>query len=153
MNKHFFIPRELNKLYLFHVSLQIVFSARLDATERATFRLRYEEQLPQDSKGSYTYEFIVDPSGQVINEFSFQITLNETRPLKDISVFKELSSTKTKNEITAQTLTFDKTTKPYFATVNAHPEQDGSEWKLILNYDVDRAQNGNEIQIGAGKHS
>lgn len=131
-------------------SSQIVFVAKLGALQRATFNLKYEEQLPQNENGAYSYEFVVDPAGEIIYEFDFQVNLKETRPLKDISVFKTLSSDGRSEDITTQSLTLD-SSDPKMALVKDSPEQDGTTWKMVLKYDVDRPASGNEIQIAAGK--
>ena len=85
--------------------------------------------------------------------------MNESLPLKDISAkrLKSRGEVKSKAEdITRDALTFDDKNAPNEALIEFHPsaeqqEGGGKDWKLVLNYDIEQPQDGNNVQIGAGK--
>ena len=135
----------------------MTFSAKIDPSDKVTFHLRYEELLQRSENGQYNYELNLQPEKQEIDDFHIKIEINESLPLKDISVkrFKEQNQIKFQAEtITQEVLIFDQKTAPHAATIDMNPSGDknkGEDWKLVLNYDVERPQDGNDIQIGAGK--
>ena len=99
----------------------------------------------------------MQPEKQIIDDFKITIQINESLPLKDISVkrFQNQNEIKFQAEtITEEVLIFDEKYAPHKATIDMNPSDDqnkGEDWKLVLNYDVKRPQDGTDIQIGAGK--
>merc|ERR1711971_475726 len=135
----------------------VTFTAKLEPADKVTFHLRYEELLERSEKGQYNYELNLQPENQVIDDFQITIQINESLPLKDISVKRFQNQNEIKFQaqtMTQEVLTFDEKTAPHAATIEVIPSGDqnkGEDWKLVLNYDVKRPQGGNDIQIGAGK--
>merc|ERR1711971_799226 len=135
----------------------VTFTAKLEPADKVTFHLRYEELLQRSEKGQYNYELNLQPENQVIDDFQITIQINESLPLKDISVKRFQNQNEIKFQaqtMTQEVLTFDEKTAPHAATIEVIPSGDqnkGEDWKLVLNYDVKRPQDGNDIQIGAGK--
>merc|ERR1711971_44215 len=135
----------------------VTFTAKLEPADKVTFHLRYEELLERSEKGQYNYELNLQPENQVIDDFQITIQINESLPLKDISVKRFQNQNEIKFQaqtMTQEVLTFDEKTAPHAATIEVIPSGDqnkGEDWKLVLNYDVKRPQDGNDIQIGAGK--
>merc|ERR1711971_538758 len=135
----------------------VTFTAKLEPADKVTFHLRYEELLQRSEKGQYNYELNLQPENQVIDDFKITIQINESLPLRDISVKRFLNQNEIKFQaqtMTQEVLTFDEKNAPHQATIEMVPSPDqnkGEDWKLVLNYDVKRPQDGNDIQIGAGK--
>ena len=64
------------------------FSAKLDPTEKVTFHLRYEELLQRSDQGKYSYAVNIQPQNQKIPDFKINVVIDESLPLKDISVMR-----------------------------------------------------------------
>merc|ERR1711988_1602131 len=77
---------ESNSLSEYTSVKQVTFSAKLDPTEKATFYLRYEEQLQRSEKGQYNYEVNIQPQNQKIPDFKIKVKLNESLPIEGLSV-------------------------------------------------------------------
>ena len=136
----------------------MTFSAKLDPGDKVTFNLRYEELLQRSENGQYDYGLHLKPENQKIDDFHIKIEINESLPLKDISVKRFLNQDQIKSQVekmaTEGLLVFDQKNDPQSATIEMFPSGDnnnGEDWKLVLNYDVERPRDGNDIQIGAGK--
>ena len=63
-----------------------MFSAKVDPKEKVTFYLTYEEQLQRSEQGKYNYEINIQPHNQKISDFKIKVNINESLPLKDISI-------------------------------------------------------------------
>jgi len=137
---------------------KIKFSAKIEPNEEATFLLTYEEQLKTVKDGINQYKLNINLNKEKVEDFKISVTINETLPLKFETILAE-RITDLNNEIGAERLTeakikFDEKTDEYFAKVEYVPEevdQEGDEWKFIVNYDVKRPEGGNEVQVGAGR--
>ena len=67
---------------------QVNFIAKLDSGEKATFFLRYEEMLERSANGLYHYDLNIHPNKEQIEDFHIAIQIDDTLPIKDISVNK-----------------------------------------------------------------
>ena len=118
--------------------------------------MKYEELL-QRTNGQYQYQLNIQPKDQKIKDLNIHIKINETLPLKDISVQKVKSRGEiiSKAEsITNETVIFDPEDAPSEAEITYQlPSQlqTGKDWKLLLNYDVERPEDGSDIQIAGGR--
>merc|ERR1711962_648550 len=143
-----------NSLPEFTDGKQVTFSAKLDPTEKATFHLRYEEQLQRSEKGKYNYEVNIQLQNQKIPDFQIKVKLNESLPIEGLSVkrVKDKNIAKFQAEdITTEALkNLDKNNATIELTPN-DAKNNGKDWKFLVNYDVKRPADGNDVQIGAGK--
>jgi hypothetical protein len=139
---------------------QVKFSAKLDPDDFVTFNLRYEELLER-SDGTYSYEINVQPDKTPITSdgIDIKIIINETLPLKDMSikrVFQKPSESRPSAEYVNKHHLFKTSSKSaYFNYTYSPPALDqvhnGNIEKIVINYDVKRPDDGNDIQIGAGR--
>jgi len=146
---------ESNSLSEYTSVKQVTFSAKLDPTEKATFYLRYEEQLQRSEKGQYNYEVNIQPQNQKIPDFKIKVNINESLPLEeDLSVKRVKDKNVAKfqaEDITNEVL---KNLSDNVALIEMTPndaKNNGKDWKFVINYDVKRHADGNDVQIGAGK--
>jgi len=143
-----------NSLPEFTDGKQVTFSAKLDPTEKATFHLRYEEQLQRSEKGKYNYEVNIQPQNQKIPDFKIRVKINESLPMEGLSVKRVKDKNVAKfqaEDITQEVL---KHWSRNIATIEMTPndsKNNGKDWKFVINYDVKRPADGNDVQIGAGK--
>ena len=94
----------------------MTFTAKLEPADKVTFHLRYEELLQRSEKGQYNYELNLQPENQVIDDFKITIQINESLPLKDISVKRFLNQNEIKFQaetMTQEVLIFDEKTAPH----------------------------------------
>ena len=102
---------------------QVTFTAKLEPADKVTFHLRYEELLERSEKGQYNYELNLQPENQVIDDFQITIQINESLPLKDISVKRFQNQNEIKFQaqtMTQEVLTFDEKTAPHAATIEGN---------------------------------
>ena len=95
---------------------QVTFTAKLEPADKVTFHLRYEELLKRSEKGQYNYELNLQPENQVIDDFKITIQINESLPLRDISVKRFLNQNEIKFQaetMTQEVLIFDEKTAPH----------------------------------------
>jgi len=136
---------------------QVTFSAKLDPAEKVTFNLRYEELLQRSEQGKYHYEVNIQPKNQKIADFKIKVTVNESLPLDGISVKRVKDKDEAKfqaEDISEGSLTHDSKLTPNIAFIDLKPndaKNNGKDWKFVVNYDVKRPDDGNDVQIGAGK--
>ena len=128
-----------NKLFF-----KVTFSAKLKPAEKVTFHLRYEELLQRTDKGLYKYQVNVQPKNQKIPDFVFKVNIDESLPLKKISVWREKEKSGGKSqreEITSEALTHDEKSSPNYAYVDILPNDannNGKDWTFQVQYDVER---------------
>ena len=94
----------------------MTFTAKLEPADKVTFHLRYEELLQRSEKGQYNYELNLQPENQVIDDFKITIQINESLPLRDISVKRFLNQNEIKFQaetMTQEVLIFDEKTAPH----------------------------------------
>jgi hypothetical protein len=133
---------------------QVTFSAKLDPTEKVTFHLKYEEQLQRSEKGKYNYEVNIQPQNQKIPDFQIMVKINESLPVEGLSVKRVKDKNVAKfqaEDITKEAL---KKMEKNHATIELTPndaKNNGKDGKFVVNYDVKRPADGNDVQIGAGK--
>merc|ERR1711899_446672 len=136
---------------------QVTFSAKLDPAEKVTFNLRYEELLQRSEQGKYHYEVNIQSKNQKIPDFKIKVTINESLPLDGISVKRVKNKDEAKfqaEDISKGSLTYDQKLAPKIAYIDLRPNEaknNGKDWKFVVNYDVKRPDDGNDVQIGAGK--
>merc|ERR1712079_374827 len=136
---------------------QVTFSAKLDPAEEVTFNLRYEELLQRSEQGKYHYEVNIQPKNQKIADFKIKVTINESLPLDGISVKRVKNKDEAKfqaEDISKGSLTYDQKLAPKIAYIDLRPNEaknNGKDWKFVVNYEVKRPDDGNDVQIGAGK--
>jgi len=136
---------------------QVTFSAKLDPAEKVTFNLRYEELLQRSEQGKYHYEVNIQPKNQKIRDFKIKVTVNESLPLNGISVTRVKDRDEAKfqaEDISQGNLIHDSKNSPNIAFIEMRPndaKNNGKDWKFVVNYDVQRPRDGNDVQIGAGK--
>ena len=135
------------------------FSAKLDPDDLVTFNLRYEELLER-SNGKYRYEINIQPKNAPITSagIDIKVVINETLPLKKLSIKRLIQKTPGSKPIE---IVENKDSLRKTSPKNAHfnyiysPALDqvhkGKIEKIVINYDVKRPDDGNDIQIGAGR--
>ena len=136
------------------------FSAKLDPDDLVTFNLRYEELLER-SNGKYSYEINIQPKNAPITSagIDIKVMINETLPLKKLSMKRLIQKTpgSKPKEIPVSGRDSLRKTSPKNAHFNyiyspaLDQVQDGNIEKIVFNYDVKRPDDGNDIQIGAGR--
>jgi len=142
---------------------KITIKSNLEAASKMLFTLTYEELLERHIS-KYEHIIHVNP-GQIVKNFNVNVKINESLPIKNINV-PELKTDA--NEITSQLL--DNTIAKIERNVNGQPnrahiqfqptpddqrrmaklskrEEDGMVGQFIVQYDVDRHTQGNEIQV------
>merc|ERR1712038_1873693 len=136
---------------------QVTFSAKLDPAEKVTFNLRYEELLQRSEQGKYRYEVNIQPKNQKIADFKIKVSINESLPLDGISVTRVKDKDEAKfqaEDISKGNLIHDSKYSPNIAFIEMRPndaKNNGKDWKFVVNYDVQRPDDGNDVQIGAGR--
>merc|ERR1712170_221767 len=123
-------------------------------TEKVTFHLRYEEQLQRSEKGKYNYEVNIQPHNQKIPDFQIKVKLNESLPIEGLSVKRVKDKNVAKFQAEDITKKVLKNLDKNIATIELTPndaKNNGKDWKFVVNYDVKRPADGNDVQIGAGK--
>ena len=135
------------------------FSLKLDPDDWVTFNLRYEELLKRSDE-RYSYEINIQPNNWATtsNGIDIRVMINETLPLKRISVKRLIQKTPGSKpiEILANRHSLKKTSpKNAYITHTYSPALDqvhnGNIEKFVVNYDVKRPDDVNDIQIGAGR--
>ena len=134
------------------------FSAKLDPDDLVTFNLRYEELLER-SNGKYSYEINIQPKNAPITSagIDIKVMINETLPLKKLSmklIQKTTGSKPTETVLNRDSLRKTSPKNAYFNyTYSPALDQvhNGNIEKIVIYYDVKRPDDGNDIQIGAGR--
>jgi len=111
----------------------VTFTAKLEPADKVIFHLRYEELLQRSEKGQYNYELNLQPENQIVDDFKIVIEVNESLPLRDISVkcLKNQNEAKFQAEtITQEVLTFDQKTAPHAATIEFDPRSLNLQYQL-----------------------
>ena len=129
----------------------------MDPAEKVTFNLRYEELLKRSEQGKYHYEVDIQPKNQKILDFKINVKINESLPLDRISVTRVKDKDQAKfqaEDISEGNLVYDQKNAPNIALIDMSPndaKNNGKDWKFVVKYDVERPEDGNDVQIGAGK--
>ena len=136
------------------------FSAKLNPNDFVTFNLRYEELLER-SDGKYSFEINIQPKNTPITSagIDIKVMINETLPLKRLSIKRLIQKTPESKpeEIPVSGRDSLRKTSPKNAHFNyiyspaLDQVHDGNIEKIVINYDVKRPDDGNDIQIGAGR--
>ena len=74
------------------------------------FHLRYEELLQRSDQGKYHYSINIQPQNQKIPDFKINVKIDESLPLKDVSVMRMKNKNEAKFEaedITKEVLIHD----------------------------------------------
>ena len=129
----------------------------MEPAEKVTFNLRYEELLKRSEQGKYHYEVDIQPKNQKILDFRIKVKINESLPLDGISVTRVKDKDQAKfqaEDISEGNLVYDQKNAPNIALIDMSPndaKNNGKDWKFVVKYDVERPEDGNNVQIGAGK--
>ena len=117
------------------------------------FELTYEEELKR-KHGNYNYKLNLQLKDQVVTDFNIKININETQELdlESIDVRRESNEI---YKLSSEELVSNITTNvdfPNQATIE-YSDQENSvqDWIFNVDYDVKRPEDGNEVQIGAGR--
>merc|ERR1712110_930621 len=119
--------------------------------------LRYEELLQRSEQGKYHYEVNIQPKNQKIADFKIKVSINESLPLHGISITRVKDKDEAKfqaEDISKGNLIYDEKNSPNVAFIEMRPndaKNNGKDWKFVVKYDVKRPEDGNDVQIGAGK--
>merc|ERR1712062_790378 len=131
----------------------ITFSAKVDAFDKATFFVTYEDQLKRVD-GLYNHKLNLHLKNQIIDDFKIKINITESLPLKVETLEAIRETNEIDQDIDDVKIEFDPKVGHFnFQSVPSIEDQKegGQEWQFNLNYDVKRSEDGNEVQIGAGK--
>ena len=136
---------------------QIAFSAKVDAFEKVVFELVYEQPLDRVN-GLNNYKLHLNFKNQVINDFKIIVNITETLPVKreSFEVRRVSNDLDLKAKDLEDTISFgDNITAPNNVVVEYAPSIDeqnkGQDWQFNVDYDVIRPEDGNDVQIGAGR--
>ena len=95
---------------------------------------------------------------QVIDDFKITINVTESLPIKreTFEVRRETNTIDQQTEELTNITTFgDKSISPNTAFIEYQPstndQKDEQDWQFYVNYDVIRPEDGNDVQIGAGR--
>ncbi|TRY69423.1 hypothetical protein TCAL_03273 [Tigriopus californicus] len=134
---------------------QITVSANVEGNDKVRFRLTYEELL-QRRIGKYEHVVHVNP-GQIVNDFKIEIVIQESLPVVHVRVPKiktdpnaiqsgevnpDVQIALDDSDPTKVNITYSPDTKmqKQFGT-------NGISGEFMVEYDVDRKEQGNEIQV------
>merc|ERR1712008_498914 len=131
----------------------IAFSSKVDGYEKVVFELTYEEELKR-KHGNYNYKLNLQLKDHVVTDFNIKININETQEL-DVESIQVRRESNEIYKLSFEELVSNITTNVYFpsqATIE-YSDQENSiqDWIFNVNYDVKRSEDGNEVQIGAGR--
>jgi len=144
---------------------QIVVSVNVEPQGKAKFRLTYEELLKRHlAKYQHVIHVNLD---QVVEEFSIQVNINESLPVVRVHVPElktdpnAISSKVDENKYSKVELNVDG--DPSKVRIRFHPDQqlqkqmldgqhdkEGLNGQFIVEYDVDRKNEGNDVQVILG---
>merc|ERR1712226_647107 len=131
----------------------ITFSAKVDAYDKATFFVTYEDQLKRID-GLYNHKLNLHLKNQVVDDLKIKINITESLPLKVETLEAIRETNEIDQDIDDVKIEFDPKINQaiieYVPSIEDQKEGD-QEWQFNLNYDVERSEDGNEVQIGAGK--
>ena len=117
-----------------------------------TFQLRYEELLQRTEKGKYSYVVNIQPHTKKIKDFKLKVNIYETLPIERISILRAKDKDAAKfqaEDITRNSLI--SSNAPNVAKIETSARNNDQDWKFFISYDVKRLNDGNDIQIGAGR--
>jgi len=135
----------------------IAFSAKVDAFDKVVFELTYEQPLDRVN-GLNNYKLHLNLKDQVIDDFKIKVNITETLPIKreSFEVRRESNDIDLMTEDLEDTISFgDENTAPNNVVVEYVPsineQNEGQDWQFNVDYDVIRPEDGNDVQIGAGR--
>ena len=104
--------------------------------------------------GLYNHKLNLHLKNQIIDDFKIKINITESLPLKVETIEAIRETNEIDQDIDDVKIEFDpKINQAIIEYVPSIEDQKegGQEWQFNLNYDVERSEDGNEVQIGAGK--
>jgi len=131
-----------------------VVSTNIEAGGKARFMLTYEELLER-TVGRYEHVIHVNP-GQVVKDFKVEVHINESLPLSYVKVpeFKTspnaITDSSKENQLAVVERNVDnnpRKAKVTFKPSISEQSADGLKGEFIVQYDVDRKNEGNDIQV------
>jgi len=119
----------------------IWFAVKLDAGEKASFQLHYEEFLSLELNNLFHYKLIVPPNELDLGDFSIFLSIKELVPLTKININGN------NGDITRKANIYQQDNE---ALVQFTPEKD-QEWTFDLSYGLQRNPDGNIVEIAGSK--
>ena len=115
--------------------------------------MTYEEELSR-KHGKYNYKLNLQLKDQIVKDFKIKVNINETLELdansinakRESNVIYKLSSENLNANITKNLVNLNQATIEY-----SDQENSVQDWIFNVDYDVIRPEDGNEVQIGAGR--
>ena len=108
--------------------------------------------------GLNNYKLHLNLKDQIIDDFKIKVNITETLPIKreSFEVGRELNNIDLMTEDLEDTISFgDENTAPNNVLVEYVPsineQNEGQDWQFNVDYDVIRPEDGNDVQIGAGR--
>ena len=142
---------------LFFIIFQITSSAKVDSFDKVIFELTYEQSLDRVN-GLNNYKLHLNLKDQVIDDFKIKVNITETLPIKreTFKVRRETNAIDVNTDDLEDTISFgDENTAPNNVVIEYEPsineQNEGQDWQFNVDYDVIRPENGNDVQIGAGR--
>ena len=136
---------------------QITFSAKVDPFEKVIFELTYEQLLVRIN-GLNNYKLHLNLKNQVIEDFKIKVNITESLPIKreTFDVRRETNTIDLQTEDLKDIISFgDESNSPNTAFIEYEPStndtKDAQDWQFNVDYDVIRPEDGNNVQIGAGR--
>ena len=136
---------------------QITFSAKVDPFEKVIFELTYEQLLVRIN-GLNNYKLHLNLKNQVIEDFKIKVNIIESLPIKreTFDVRRETNTIDLQTEDLKDIISFgDESNSPNTAFIeyeaSTNDMKDAQDWQFNVDYDVIRPEDGNDVQIGAGR--
>ena len=136
---------------------QITFSAKVDPFEKVIFELTYEQLLVRVN-GLNNYKLHLNLKNQVIEDFKIKVNITESLPIKreTFDVRRETNTIDLQTEDLKDIISFgDESNSPNTAFIeyeaSTNDMKDAQDWQFNVDYDVIRPEDGNDVQIGAGR--
>ena len=119
--------------------------------------MTYEQSLDRVN-GLNNYKLHLNLKDQVIDDFKIKVNITETLPIKreTFEVRRETNAIDVNTDDLEDTISFgDENTAPNNVVIEYEPsineQNEGQDWQFNVDYDVIRPENGNDVQIGAGR--
>ena len=119
--------------------------------------MTYEQPLDRVN-GLNNYKLHLNLKDKVIDDFKIKVNISETLPIKreTFEVRRESNAIDLQIDDLQDTISFgDENTAPNNVVVEYAPslneQNEGQDWQFNVYYDVLRPEDGNDVQIGAGR--
>ena len=119
--------------------------------------MRYEQSLDRIN-GLNNYKLHLNLKNQVIEDFKIKVNITESLPIKreTFDVRRETNTIDLQTEDLKDIISFgDESNSPNTAFIeyeaSTNDTKDAQDWQFNVDYDVIRPEDGNDVQIGAGR--